>query len=268
MPRWRSQSCRIIGIITTRETGGYDLCGVKNQLVYEYEKVEDLGLKGYKVIQNKDGFCFGSDAVLLARFAAPKKGARVLDMCTGTGIIPVLLWGLNDLEAEEVIEIVPEVADMAKRTMLLNGLEDKIRVTCGDLKSCAEIYGRHAFDAVTCNPPYMNFGGGLVNPKDKLAVARHEIACTLDDVVKMSRAVLKPCGKLFMVHRADRMCDVVSTFRKYGIEPKRLQIVYPSAEKAASLILIEGAEGGKPFLKLEKPLFMYDSDGNYIQSLK
>ena len=234
MPRWRSQSCRIIGIITTRKTGGYDLCGVKNQLVYEYEKVEDLGLKGYKVIQNKDGFCFGSDAVLLARFAAPKKGARVLDMCTGTGIIPVLLWGLNDLEAEEAIEIVPEVADMAKRTMLLNGLEDKIRVTCGDLKSCAEIYGRHAFDAV----------------------------------VKMSRVVLKPCGKLFMVHRADRMCDVVSTFRKYGIEPKRLQIVYPSAEKAASLILIEGAEGGKPFLKLEKPLFMYDSDGNYIQSLK
>lgn len=246
----------------------FGLLGVYNYLVYEYEKVEDLGLKGYKVIQNKDGFCFGSDAVLLARFAAPKKGARVLDMCTGTGIIPVLLWGMYDLSAEDAIEIVPDVADMAQRTMRLNGLDDKIRVIRGDLKDCAEIYGRSVFDAVTCNPPYMNCGGGLVNPKDKLAVARHEIACTLDDVVRVSKAVLKPCGKLFMVHRADRLCDVISAFRKYGIEPKRLQLVYPSAEKAASLILVEGAEGGRPQLKLEKPLFMYDADGNYIQSLK
>lgn len=237
-------------------------------MVYDYEKVEDLGLKEYKIIQNKDGFCFGSDAVLLSRFVKLKKGARVLDMCTGTGIIPVLLWGMWELSSVDAVEIVPEVSDMAKRTMELNGLQDKIRVHNEDLKNSKAVFGSHAFDAVTCNPPYMNAGGGLVNPKDKLAVARHEIHCTLDDVVRCAKEVLKPGGKLFMVHRADRMCDVISTFRKYKIEPKRLAIVYPSEGKAANLILVEGAEGGKPQLKLEPAVFMYDRDGNYLQNLK
>lgn len=237
-------------------------------MVYEYENVEDLGLKGYKVIQNKDGFCFGSDAVLLARFARPKKNARVLDLCTGTGIIPVLTWGLYELSEICGVEIVPEVADMAKRTMELNGLSENIKIICDDLKNAPEVYGKRSFDVVTCNPPYMNIGGGLINPKEKLALARHEIACTLDDVVRVSKAVLKPCGKIFMVHRADRLCDVIDTFRKYKIEPKRLRVVYPSKSKEASLVLIEGAEGGKAQLKIEPPLFMYDDDGNYIQSLR
>ncbi len=237
-------------------------------MVYDYEKVEDLGIDGLKVIQNKEGFCFGSDAVLLSRFVKVKKNARILDMCTGTGIIPVLTWGLCELSGVDAMEIVPEVADMAQRTMELNGLSDKIRVKCADIKDAKEIYGSHVFDAVTCNPPYMNAGGGIVNPKDKLAIARHEILCTLDDVVKSAKAVLKPCGKLFMVHRADRMCDVITTFRKYNIEPKRLKIVYPGEGKAANLILIEGAEGGKPQLKLEEAIFMYDREGNYLQSLK
>lgn len=237
-------------------------------LVFENEKVEDLGLKGYKVIQNKEGFCFGSDAVLLSRFVKLKKGAKVLDMCTGTGIIPVLLWGMCELSEIDAVEIVPSVSDMAKRTMELNNLSDKIRVHCADLKNCVELFGHHAFDAVTCNPPYMNAGGGIVNPKDTLALARHEIACTLDDVVRVAKAVLKPGGKLFMVHRADRMCDVISAFRKYRIEPKRLAVVYPSEGKAANLILVEGALDGKPQLKLESAIFMYDRDGNYVQSLK
>ena len=237
-------------------------------MVYEYEKVEDLGLKGYRVIQNKSGFCFGSDAVLLARFASVKRGANVLDLCTGTGVIPVMMWGLYNLNSAEAIEIVPEVADMAMRTMELNGLSDKIKVICGDLKNAPEIYGKNRFDAVTCNPPYMHIGGGKINPSDKLALARHEIACTLDDVVRVSKAVLKPCGKLYMVHRADRMCDCIETFRKYKIEPKRIRIVYPTKEKEASLVLIEGAEGGKPLLHIEKPTLMYDDDGNYLQALK
>lgn len=237
-------------------------------MVYEYEKVEDLNLKGYKVIQDKSGFCFGSDAVLLSRFAKPKKGAKVLDLCTGTGIIPVLLWGLNELESIDAVELVEEVASMAQRTMALNALSDKIRVKCADIKDCLSLYGRRSFDVVTCNPPYMNVGGGIVNPKDKLALARHEIACSLDDVVRVAKSVLKPCGKLYMVHRADRMCDVISCMRKYKIEPKRMRIVYPSLGKAASLILVEGAEGGKAQLKMESAVFMYDEDGNYLQSLE
>ena len=236
-------------------------------MVYDYEKVEDLGLKGYKIIQNKDGFCFGSDAVLLARFIKLKKGARVLDMCTGTGIIPVLLWGICELSGIDAVEIVPEVSDMAKRTMELNSLQDKIRVHNEDLKNCKKLFGAHSFDAVTCNPPYMNEGGGLVNPKDKLAIARHEICCSLDDVVRCAKEVLKPCGKLFMVHRADRLCDVITTFRKYKIEPKRMRLVYPFVDKEPNMVLIEGYKGGKSRLTIEKPLIVYKETGIYTDEI-
>ncbi len=231
------------------------------------EKTEDLGINGYKIIQNKDGFCFGSDAVLLAKFAKVKRGSRGLDLCTGTGIIPVLTYALFAPEEIYALEILPHVADMARRTMELNGLGDRIKVVNGDLKNASEIFPRRSFDFVTCNPPYMNSGGGMVNPKDDLAVSRHEIMCTLDDVVKAAAICLKPGGKLYMVHRADRLCDVISVFRKYKIEPKRLAVVYPKSDRGANLILIEGLLGGKPQLKLEKPVFMYDSDGNYLQSV-
>lgn len=237
-------------------------------MIYENEKVEDLGIKNYKIIQTKDGFCFGSDAVLLARFARFPEGGRVLDMCTGTGIIPVLIRAKNNLALIDAIEIIPSVADMAKRTMELNSLSDCIRVRCGDLKDAAEIYGKRVFDAVTVNPPYMNKGGGLVNPKETLAAARHEIFCTLDDVVKSASEVLKQNGKLFMVHRADRLCDVVTSFRKYKIEPKRLTMVQPNFSSAPNLILIEGAYGGRAQLKITPPVFMYDENGRYIQQIK
>ncbi len=237
-------------------------------MIYENEKIEDLGIKGYKVIQTKDGFCFGSDAVLLARFARFKKGQRVLDMCTGTGIIPILIWAKNSLSSIDAIEIIPSVADMAARTMEINSLSDKIHVIQGDLKNSAAIYGKRVFDAVTCNPPYMNKGGGLVNPNDRLAAARHEIFCTLDDVVRSASEVLKQNGKLFMVHRADRLCDVITSFRKYKIEPKRLSMVQPDSKSAPNLILVEGAYGGRAQLIITPPVFMYDDNGNYIQQIK
>lgn len=231
------------------------------------EKIEDLGIKGCKVIQDKDGFCFGSDAVLLARFAKVKRGSRGLDLCTGTGIIPVLTWALFEPASIDAVELIPKVAEMAARTMALNGLSEIIRVKNADLKNAPEIYGSRVFDFVTCNPPYMNSGGGIVNPKDELALSRHEIACTLDDVVRVSARCLKQTGKLFMVHRADRLCDVISSMRKYKIEPKRLAVVYPDSAGAANLILVEGLMNGRPQLKLEKPVFMYDDAGNYLQDI-
>ncbi len=231
------------------------------------EKIEDLGINGYKIIQNKDGFCFGSDAVLLSKFAKIRKGSRVLDLCTGTGIIPVLTYALYAPESIDAVEIIPWVAEMAERTMELNGLSEVIRVKNADLKDAPLIYGKKRFDAVTCNPPYMNSGGGVVNPNDDLAVSRHELRCTLDDVVRVSALCLKPTGRLFMVHRADRLCDVITSFRKYKIEPKRMRLVYPNAEKGAVLALVEGLMGGRPQLKVEEPLLMYDSDGNYTQNI-
>ena len=232
------------------------------------EKVEDLGINGFKIIQTKSGFCFGSDAVLLARFARLRKGARVLDMCTGTGIIPVLLLAREPSLSIDAVEIMQDVADMARRTMVLNSVEDKIRVKRADLNDAANIYGKRVFDIVTCNPPYMNKGGGLVNPNDRLAAARHEIYCSLDGVVKSAAEVLKQGGKLFMVHRADRLCDVMTSLRKYKIEPKRLSMVQPNSKSAPNLILIEASYGGRAQLTVTPPVFMYDDDGNYIQQIK
>lgn len=245
---------------------------IRNQVVMENlllpdEKIEDLNIGGYKIIQTKAGFCFGSDAVLLSKFAAFKKGDKVLDLCTGTGIIPVLCWAKNSLASIDAVEIMPHIASMAQRTMELNQLSDKIRVINADLKDCVELFGKRQFDAVICNPPYMNKGGGLVNPKDFLAIARHEIMCTLDDVVRISADMLKQHGKLFMVHRADRLCDVISTFRKYSIEPKRLSMVQPNSKSAPNLILIEGTLYGKAQLKITPPVCMYDDEGNYIQQI-
>lgn len=231
------------------------------------EKIENLGIKDYKIIQNKDGFCFGSDAVLLSKFVKVKKNAKGLDLCTGTGIIALLVYALNEVESIDAVEIIPWIADMAQRSMALNGLSGQIRVVNENLENAPEIYGKRTFDFVTCNPPYMNSGGGIVNPKDDLAISRHEIKCTLDSVVHSAADCLKIGGKLFMVHRADRMCDVFSAFRKYKIEPKRLAVVYPRKDKPANLILIEGLLGGNPQLKVEKPVFMYDENGNYIQNI-
>lgn len=236
-------------------------------LILPNEKIEDLNISDYRIIQTKDGFCFGSDAVLLAKFASFKKGSRVLDLCTGTGIIPVLCWAKNDLLSIDAVEIVPEVASMAQRTMQLNNLSDKIRVTNCNLTDCEKFFPKRTFDAVTCNPPYMPKGDGIVNPNDYLAVARHEICCTLDDVVRVSADMLKPHGKLFMVHRADRLCDVITSFRKYRIEPKRLSMVQPNSKSAPNLILIEGALYGKIQLTITKPVCMYDDSGNYIQQI-
>lgn len=236
-------------------------------LIYENEKAENLGIGGYRIIQSKDGFCFGSDAVLLAKFAKFKKGDKVLDLCTGTGIIPVLCWALNHLGSVDAVEILPHIADMAQRTMRLNNLENNISVQNADLKDAVEIYGKRVFDAVTCNPPYMNRGGGIVNPKDFLAIARHEICCCLDDVVRVSSLLLKPYGKLFMVHRADRLCDVITSFRKYNIEPKRLTFVHANHKSSPNLILVEGSLYGKVQLKVTPPVFMYDEYGNYIQQI-
>lgn len=237
-------------------------------MIHEYEKIEELGIKDYKIIQSKREFCFGSDAVLLARFAKIKKGACVLDICSGTGIIPLLLDGMYEPSEIYSLEIMPSASDMARRSFEMNKLEHKIHAVCGDLKNAADIFGKHRFDAVTVNPPYMPAGKGLVNPKNALAVARHEILCTLDDVLKAAAQVLRPCGKLYMVHRADRLCDVICTFRKYGIEPKRMQTVYPDTKSRATLILLEGLAGGGKQLITEEPIFMYDNDGNYLQSIK
>ena len=236
-------------------------------MIHDYEKVEDLGLKGYKIIQDKSGFCFGSDAVLLSRFVKIKKGARVLDMCSGTGIIPVLLWGMYEPSEIQAIEIVPEVADMAGRTMELNFLSDKIHVHCDDLKNSKKLFGAHAFDAVTCNPPYMTGKHGLTNPELPKAIARHEILCSLEDVVRSAAKVVKPGGRFYMVHRPFRLAEILNVLVQYKLEPKRMRLVYPYVDKEPNMVLIEGARGGKSRMTVEKPLIVYEKPGVYTREI-
>jgi len=232
----------------------------------ENERLDDLQLRGLKLIQRTDGFCFGCDAVLLSHFADIRRGDKVLDLCTGTGIIPILLSAKKEASYISGIEIIPEIAHMAKRSVLYNKIEN-IDIIQGDLKNATEIFGHECFDAVTCNPPYEKKGGGIINPADIKAISRHEIMCSLDDVISVSASLLKFGGKLFMVHRTNRMADVLCTMRAHSIEPKRIRFVAPSLEKAPNLFLVEGMKGSNPFLKFEKTIYMYDENGNYTDEV-
>lgn len=238
-----------------------------DEVILENERLDDLQYKGLKLLQKKDGFCFGVDAVLLSHFAKIDKNSAVIDLGTGTGIIAVLLAAKRQLSRVVGLEIQPDMAEMAKRSVKLNGLENIIEIICGDIKDAVKLFGAASFDAVVTNPPYMERGGGLVNPTDTKAVARHEILCTLEDVVGVSAKLLKPGGKFSMVHRPHRLADIVYQMRKNEIEPKYFRFVHPFAGKKPNLLLISGTKKGRPELKVLEPLYIYDSDGNYSEEI-
>lgn len=231
-------------------------------MIHDNEVLDDLQ-NGLFIIQKKDGFKFGVDAVLLADFAKDIKSRDTLDLCTGTGIVPLLLSAKTDTQNICGLEIQKDIAEMAARSAEYNGLTERIHITEGDLKNAADIYGKGKFDKITCNPPYMKCGAGIQNDADTKTVSRHEILCTLDDVLRVSRELLVSKGRLFMVHRASRLADILCTMRKYGIEPKRMRLVHPAPDKAPNLVLIEGMKDGGEELKLLPPLYVYDKDGKY-----
>lgn len=231
------------------------------------ERIDDLERNGYKIIQDKDRFCFGMDAVLLSGFAQVKDGDRVLDMGTGTGIIPILLEVKTSGREFVGLEIQKESAQMAERSVLLNDLHEKIKIVKGDIKEASAIFGGATFDIVTCNPPYMNENHGIKNIDEPKTIARHEVKCTLEDVIRESAKVLKPGGKFFMVHRPRRLVEIVTLMNKYKLEPKRLRMVHPFADKEANMILIEGHRGRKSMMKVEAPLIVYKSQGVYTDEI-
>lgn len=236
--------------------------------LFENEQIDDLQCRGLRLIQKQDGFKFGTDAVLLADFAKQLPSGRTLDFCTGSGIVPLLLSAKTGTPRICGLELQPAVCDMAKRSMLLNGLEGRIEITEGDLKNAPALYGAERFDVITCNPPYMKAGAALVNAADAKTIARHEVTCTLEDVVRAANSLLAPAGHLVLVHRPYRMAELISLMRAYGIEPKRLRLVYPKAEKEANLALIDGLKNGKPELRILPPLFLQDGHGGESAELK
>ncbi len=236
-------------------------------LIKENERIDDLQRNGYRIIQDPDRFCFGMDAVLLSGFATAKKGDKVLDMGTGTGIIPILMEAKTEAEHLTGLEIQPESADMALRSVQLNGLEDKISIVTGDIKEAKNLFPKASFQVITSNPPYMIGQHGLVNPHSEKAIARHEVLCTLEDVIENAAALLVPGGHFYMVHRPFRLAEIMTTLVKYRLEPKRMQLVYPYIDKEPNMVLIEATRGGKSRLQVEKPLIVYEKPGVYTPEI-
>ena len=230
------------------------------------ERLDDLEISGLHIIQSPDKFCFGMDAVLLSGFAYAKKGHRVIDLGTGTGILPLLLWAKTEGEHFTGLEIQEESADMARRSVAGNNIAN-IEIVDGDIKSADKLFKRQSFDVVTSNPPYMINEHGITNPEAPKQIARHEILCTLEDVVKAAAYLLKSNGKFFMVHRPFRLPEVFENLRKYRLEPKRMRLVYPQIDKEPNMVLVEAVKYGNPRLNVEKPLIVYNKDMKYTEEM-
>lgn len=233
----------------------------------ENERIDDLQRNGYQIIQDPGRFCFGMDAVLLSGFAKAKEGDNVLDLCTGTGIIPILMEAKTKAEKFTALEIQEDSADMARRSVLLNHLEEKIDIVTGDVKEADTLFKAASFDVITCNPPYMTGQHGLQNKDEAKTIARHEVLCTLEDVIKCAVRLLKPGGNFYMVHRPFRLSEIMVLLHTYKLEPKRMQLVYPYVDKEPNMVLIEANRGGKPRLTVEKPLIVYKEPGIYMPEI-
>lgn len=237
------------------------------ELLLPDERLDDLHRNGYKIIQNSNKFCFGMDAVLLAGFANVKEKNKVLDLGTGTGIIPILLEGRNKGGHFTGLEIQEESADMARRSVKGNSLEEKIDIVTGDIKEASKIFGAASFDVVTSNPPYMNHNHGLVNPNQPKAIARHELLCSLEDVIREASKVLKQNGRFIMVHRPFRLAEIIEVMKRYKLEPKRMKFVHPYINKEPNMVLIEALKGGNPMVKIEAPLIVYKEENVYTDEI-
>lgn len=236
-------------------------------LLLPNERLDDLHRNGYKIIQNTNKFCFGMDAVLLSGFTKVLPGEKVLDLGTGTGIIPILLEAKTHGKHFTGLEIQAESADMAKRSVYINQLQEKIDIVTGDIKEASRIFGVASFDVVTSNPPYMNQKHGITNPDMPKAIARHEIMCTLEDVVREASRVLKPNGRFYLVHRPFRLVEIINTLSAYKLEAKRMKLVHPYVDKEPNMVLIESIKGAKSMVKVEAPLVVYQEPNVYTDEI-
>lgn len=219
----------------------------------------------YKIYQNKEKFSYGIDAIILSNFAKAK--GIIVDLGTGTGIIPLRIVDNQNIEKIYGVEIQKDVADLAKKSIELNQLEDRIEILNIDIKDLADKFPKASIDTIISNPPYMKNGSALINPQENFAISRHEIACTFEEIISVSNYLLKPLGKFFLVHRPDRLVDILYTMRQYNIEAKYIRFVQAKLEKKPNLILIEGVKDGKANLKFHDPLIVYKEDGSYVDEI-
>ncbi|HHT97512.1 MAG TPA: tRNA1(Val) (adenine(37)-N6)-methyltransferase [Clostridiales bacterium] len=235
--------------------------------IHPNERIDDLHRNGYKIIQNPKKFCFGMDAVLLSGFVKVLPGEQVVDLGTGTGIIPILLEAKSKGDLFTGLEIQKESADMAKRSVILNNIEKRVKIIIGDIKNSSNIFKKNSIDVITCNPPYMTANHGLTNSDESKAVARHEILCTLKEIIRETSLILKPGGRFYMVHRPFRLVEILNTLSEYKLEPKRMRMVHPFIDKEPNMVLIECVKGGKSMLKVEAPLIVYKEVNVYTDEI-
>lgn len=240
-----------------------------DNLIKKNERLDDLGLKNLQIIQNPNYFCFGMDAVLLSWFATKevKKKVKILDLGTGTGILPLLLYGKSQACQIDGVEIQSELVEMAKRTLKRNGLEKEIAIFQGDLRDKKTLKANY-YDVIVSNPPYLGMGNGRTNKDSIKSISRHEVSCSLEALIKASRRSLKDHGYLYLVHRAQRLADILSLLREYQIEAKSLQFVHSTTDQQANLILIAARKGGKAGMIIDPPLIVYSKQGEYTKELK
>ena len=239
----------------------------KKALLKANERIDDLQRSHLEIIQDPGRFSFGMDAVLLSGFARAAAGSRVLDLGTGTGILPILMSAKTKAGHFTALEIQPESADMARRSVQLNGLEDRIDVVTGDIREADALFAAASFDVVTSNPPYMTDHHGLQNPNDALAIARHEVCCSLEDLAHAAERTLRSGGHFYMVHRPFRLAEILSTMQRHHLEPKRMRLVYPYIDREPNMVLLDCVRGGNPRITVEKPLIVYEAPGQYTQEI-
>ena len=225
------------------------------------ERLDDLQIGGLELIQDPKKFCFGVDAVFLSDFVRIRPGENVLDLGTGNGIIPVLLSAKTEARHITGLEIQADTAEMARRSVAHNHLEDRIDIVTGDIKEAAELFKPAFFDVITTNPPYMRVDHGMRNPDDAKAIARHEVLCSLDDILRESMRLMQDKSRFYMIHRPFRLTEIMIKMHQYKIEPKRIRFVHPYIDKEPAMVLIEGVRGAKPRVTVEPPLIIYDRNG-------
>lgn len=240
---------------------------MKNVEIKQNERIDDLHRNGYMIIQDPKNFCFGVDAVLLTGFVQIKKDEVVLDLGTGTGVIPILLEAKTEGKHFIGVDIQQQSVNMANRSVQMNELENKIEIHQGDIKNLTNVYKLSSFDVITSNPPYMNEGGGIVNDYSPKAIARHELLCTLEDIVFNTSKLLKPQGRFYMIHRPFRITDIFVLLRQYKLEPKRFRFIHSHIDQEPCMVLIEAIRGAKPMLKVEPPLIIYKENGEYTDEI-
>lgn len=231
------------------------------------ERIDDLQCKGYNIIQKPDGFCFGIDAVLLSDFVNVKPGQKVLDLCTGSGVIPILLEAKTKGQHFTGLELQEEYADMAARSVKLNKLEDKIDIICGDVRKGKELFEQNSYQVVTVNPPYMTDNHGLKNLYEPKTIARHEVALSLEDVIALASYVLPVSGNFFMIHKPFRLAEIFDVMKKYHIEPKRMRLIHPYIDKEPTMVMIQGTKGGKSRITIDPPLIVYKEPNVYTDEI-